>query len=214
LRKRGKAQATCVIRLRPDCKQLLFLYQGGAGRFYMSPLRFLRLSGAKQRSLVMFRDPRANYYHGEIHPGRRGIDQTIESQRQIRDECTQANQLYCSGTSMGAYAALLFGHYLKADVVHAFGAKTLVNRENVHPRIVIPDEHEDLSRLLSNWNGHTRYKLYYSDGYQPDCVEAQRLANCPGVELIPLPGVEHNVFKDVDTRKLLGSLFPPLEESR
>ncbi len=208
---RTDRKAVCVTRLRPGCRQLLFLYQGGAGMFFMPPMRFLRLSGANQRSLSLLRDPGANYYHGNLHPDYPDIATTIERQRELKRQCTDATEYYCTGTSMGGYASILFGHYLEADIVYAFGAQSTVSDRLVDPALAIPAEHRDLSLLLANWNGKTRYRLYFSEEFEPDRTAAQRLAQCPGVELVPVPGKTHNVFKEVGAAKLLRNLFPPLE---
>lgn len=206
---RGKSKDVSITRFRPECRQLLFLYQGGAGMFFMPPMRFLRLSGANKRNLSLLRDPGVSYYHGNLHPDCPEIAATIEQQRQIKQRCSHATEYYCSGTSMGAYAAILFGHYLEADIVYAFGAQTRIPA-TVDPALAIPQEHRDLSLLLAHWNGRTRYRLYYAEGFQPDRDAALRLADCPGVELMPVPGNSHNVFKDINAGKLLRALFPPL----
>jgi hypothetical protein len=210
---RTSRKAVCVTRFRPECKQLLFLYQGGAGMFFIPPMRFLRLTGANKRNLSLLRDPDANYYHGKLHPDYPDIEASIERQRQIKRECAHATEYYCSGTSMGGYASILFGHYLEADIVYAFGAQTRIKPEAVDPALVIPAQHRDLALLLADWNGRTRYHLYYSEGFEPDRTAAERLAHCPGVELFPVPGTSHNVFKDINAGKLLRNLFPPLQES-
>ena len=107
---------------------------------------------------------------------------------------------------------MLFGHYLEADIVYAFGAPSLTNMSRVDPACDIPAPHRDLSLLLANWNGRTHYKIYYSEGYKRDRLAAERMAGCPGVELCPLPGEEHNMFKNIDPAELLTDLFPPLGE--
>ena len=203
-------KAVCVTRVRPGCRQLVFLYQGGAGMFFIPPMRFLRLSGANKRNLSLLRDPGANYYHGNLHDDYPDIETSIERQRQIKRQCAHATEYYCSGTSMGGYASILFGHYLEADIVYAFGAQTQVNPQILDPALNIPAQHMDLALLLANWNGRTRYRMYYAEGFQPDRDAALRLADCPGVELVPVPGTSHNVFRDINPGKLLRTLFPPL----
>lgn len=180
----------------------------------MPPMRFLRYCGANKRNLSLLRDPTANYYHGALNDDCPDIEATIEHQRQIKRQCTQATQYYCSGTSMGAYASILFGHYLEADIVYAFGARSEILDEHVESSVHVPPEHRDLAILLGNWNGRTRYQIYYSEDFERDRLSAERIAHCPGVELFPLPGRTHNVFREINARKLLRNLLPPLEEPR
>ena len=60
----------------------------------------------------------------------------------------------------------------------------------------------------STRNGRTRYRLYYCEGFGPDRDYAENVADCPGVELVPLPGSQHNIFNEVDAEELLTDLFP------
>ena len=188
---------------------MVCLYQGVGQMLFLPPLEFIRLSGASSRNIAMFRDFSSSYFHGYIHPDWPNIDAAIANQRRIVESCTQATELYCAGTSMGAYSAILFGHYLKADIVYAFGAQTRIS-DAVLAGIGggVPPAHRDLALLLSDWNGRTRYRLYYCENFAPDRKAAQSIAHCPGVELQPLPGSDHNMFIHTDPRELLPGLFP------
>jgi hypothetical protein len=211
----GGKQAVCLTRYKRGCNQQVFVYQGAGGRLQMPPMMFLWLSGARRRNLSMFRSNGFNFYHGPIHPDWPDIHTTISKQRQIRDECIDADELYCLGTSMGGYAAMLFGHYLKADIVHAFGAQTHIDMKSAKVADKdVPESHRDLAILLRQWNGRTRYMMYYNEGYEPDRLAAERMAGIEGVELVPLPGNTHNVFKENGRLKMLSDLFPPERESK
>jgi hypothetical protein len=170
---------------------------------------FMRLSGAASRNIAMFRDFSNSYFHDYIHPEWPDIETAIANQKGIIGSCTQPMELFCAGTSTGAYSAMLFGHYLQADIVHAFSAQTLITPKISNDTAIhIPPNHQDLSLLLSDWNGRTRYKMYYARDCEPDRVAAQRMADCPGVELVPLPGSDHNSFIEIDYAELLAGLFP------
>jgi hypothetical protein len=56
--------------------------------------------------------------------------------------------------------------------------------------------------------------MYYNEGYEPDRLAAERMAGIEGVELVPLPGNTHNVFKENGRLKMLSDLFPPERESK
>ena len=110
---------------------------------------------------------------------------------------------------------MLFGHYLKADIVHAFGAQTHIDMKSAKVADKdVPESHRDLAILLRQWNGRTRYMMYYNEGYEPDRLAAERMAGIEGVELVPLPGNTHNVFKENGRLKMLSDLFPPERESK
>jgi alpha-beta hydrolase superfamily lysophospholipase len=189
---------------------MVFIYQGIQGQLFLPPLEFIRLSGAARRNIAMYRDFSRSYFHGHIHPDWPDIETAIANQQRVYDSCAQAEELYTVGTSTGGYCALLFGHYLKADIVYAFASQTAIDRKLLADNIPtgIPPEHRDLSLLLSEWNGRTRYRLYYCEDFGPDRDYAENVAHCPGVELVPLPGSQHNIFNEVDAEKFLTDLFP------
>jgi hypothetical protein len=201
--------AVCITRFVEESSQMVFLYQGIQGQLFLPPLDFIRLSGAAGRNIAMYRDFSRSYFHGRIHPDWPDIETAIANQQRIYDSCLQATELYTLGTSTGGYCSILFGHYLKADIVYAFAAQTAINRRLLaNIPVDLPPEHRDLSLLLSDWNGRTRYRMYYCEGFAEDREAAERVAECPGVELVPLPGSQHNIFNEVDAEELLTGLFP------
>jgi hypothetical protein len=205
----NRQNAVCVTRSKPDSTQMVFLYLGVQGRLFLRPLDFIRLSGAATRNLSMFRDFSNSYFHGYIDSQWTGFDAALRNQRELLNTCPKVTELFCSGTSTGAYAAILFGHYLGAEQVHAFAPKTLIDVERFCRGVEVPAQHRDLSLLLENWNGKTQYFIYYSRDHRHDSGEANRLAACPAVELRPMPGSHHNVMLEIDTEEVLGNLFPP-----
>jgi hypothetical protein len=66
-----------------------------------------------------------------------------------------------------------------------------------------PEQHRDLALLLANHNGHTRYKIFYSEGSRRDREWAERIRSCQGVELCPQPGDSHEVVQEMHKRGLL-----------
>jgi len=202
-------EAVCITRFVEQSSQMIYLYQGGGNMLFLRPLEFIRFSGASSRNIAMFRDFSSSYFHSYIHPDWPDIEAAIANQQRIFDSCTQASELYCAGTSMGAYSAVLFGHYLKADIVYAFAAQTRISDIALsHIRGEMPPAHRDLALLLSEWNGRTRYRMYYCEGFERDRQAAERIAHCQGVELMPLPGNDHNIFLHTDPGELLPGLFP------
>ena len=151
-----------LARPNLNCQQLIYVYQGWMGELFMKPLKFAKYANIWKRNLVMFRDPDRSCYHSNNID----INAEIKWQRQYREDCKHVKELYCTGTSAGGYAAILFGHYLKADAVFALGAFTKLDLDRIldDPKMpnksidqsAIPAAHMDLRKLLNNWNGKTK----------------------------------------------------------
>jgi hypothetical protein len=201
-----------VERLNPKSSQFIQLYQGVDGGLAMKPLQFIAEAKILDRNLTMFRDPLKSFYHGNLSDDMYDIHSHIEWQKSNLAQKPHIDQLFCTGTSAGAYASILFGHYLEADEVHAFGAFTKIPPESldeVKDLPEIPEEHLDLQKLLSNSNGKTQFHLYYSQGHFADYLQNDRMAGLPGVHLHPIPGNLHNVFASPEGKALLPNIFPP-----
>ncbi|MEM1112375.1 MAG: hypothetical protein AAGI11_10750 [Pseudomonadota bacterium] len=198
-----------VTRIVPGSDQMIFLYQGKIGQLFLEPLDFVKLSGARSHNVTMFRDRLASFYHGRLNGRWKNIEATLEGQRQLLSEHSHVTALHCAGTSQGGYAAILFGHHLKARTVHAFAPQTeIISLVTPASLKFFPEPHQDLSRLLSEHNGITEYHLYYAEGNDIDTAHANRIAHCPGVSLHPLPGSSHSPFTHVEPADVLAGLFP------
>ena len=75
----------------------------------------------------------------------------------------------------------------------------------------LAEEHKDLSLLLANWNGVTRYNIYYCEDHEKDRESALSMADCPGVTLHPRPGNIHGVVHVMNEMGELPDLLPPFE---
>jgi hypothetical protein len=98
---------------------------------------------------------------------------------------------------------MVSGHLLRANGVWAFAPPTVLAAPDV------PAEHRDLAVLLARWNGKTSYHVFYNKRCHPDREAAQRLAECPGVELHPEAGNDHLVIKHLIESGRLAGVLPP-----
>jgi hypothetical protein len=217
----GRLQA--IDRPAEKSQQAVFLYTGWLGRLFVDPLTFSRSTGILDRNLVLFNDPDRTAYHGKKNEVEPDIATIIEWQKNYLSERDYIKELYCCGTSSGAYASILFGHHLKADAVYAFGAFTRLDLESfLHEASpyrklthnidlgLFPDDHVDLKLLLTKSNNKTKYHLYFSEDFAEDVEQAERVAACSGVVLHPVPGRTHNIFDSPEGRALVETIFPPL----
>ncbi len=198
---------------RENSRQLYYVFHGMAGGLGMQPLTVLRETGLIRTNLILLKDYYRFFYLAGLNHEITDVDAIIARLRRCREELPHVRQTYCFGPSSGGYAAILFGHYLQADVVYAFAPVTLINLEDLRKYggrkeiEQIPDEHRDLARLLAKHNGRTRYKIFYCEGYARDRAYAEHLRGLPGVELCPQPGSTHNVAQAIHESGRLREIF-------
>ena len=202
-----------IVWPRENSSQLYYVFHGMAGGLGIQPLTVLRESGLIHNNLVLLKDYYRFFYHAGLNPEITDVDAIIARLQRCREELPHVRQTFSCGPSSGGYAAILFGHYLKVDVVYAFAPVTLIDLDDLKrfggctDISRITDEHRDLARLLAKHNGRTRYKIFYCDGHVRDRKYAERLQHLPGVELCPQPGTTHNVIQAIYESGRLGEIF-------
>ena len=202
-----------VVWPREDSSRLYYVFHGMAGGLGIQPLTVLRESGLIRNNLVLLKDYYRFFYQAGLNREITDTDAVIARLRRCREELPHVRQTFCSGPSSGAYAAMLFGHYLEVDVVYAFAPVTSINLDDLKKYgglkdiERIPEHHRDLAHLLAHHNGRTRYKLFYCEGHGRDRKQAARLQHLPGVELHPQPGTTHNVIQAIYESGRLREIF-------
>ena len=209
---RAENRNAARVMIRESSDQLFFVYAGGALGLMINPAVFFSKTRLMERNVVMFRDPRLLHYQ-------MGISETIRSFEDLArwhiDFCSHVKhvrRVFCLGTSMGGYAALLFGHMLGAEEVWAFGPQTHLRGIRRLAGLRIPPERLDLSVLLGHGNGTTKYNIYYNKSNQRDEAHAQRVAHCAGVRTWPLSGRGHGVVGTLLELNQLEQLLPTPSE--
>jgi hypothetical protein len=200
---------TLVTWKREQSARLFFVFQGFAMKIQMDPLAFLRETGLLDDNIVMLGDDQRLYYHGGINEEMPDVAGICSRLAAIREDLPHVQQVNCLGSSAGAYAAILFGHYLKVDTVYAFAPQTLIDPVQLQAATGrtdtwrIPEHHRDLAKVLADYNGTTSYKVFYSERSAQDRSFAERIAECGGVQLEPQPGRSHAVVVEMHKRGLL-----------
>jgi hypothetical protein len=202
-----------VVWPRENSSRLYYVFHGMAGGLGIQPLTVLRDSGLIYNNLILLKDYYRFFYQAGLNREITDVDAIVARLRRCREELPDVRHTFCCGPSSGAYAAILFGHYLEVDVVYAFAPVTVINLEDLKKYggskdiSRITEQHRDLARLLSNHNGRTRYKMFYCDGNVRDRKYAERLQDLPGVELCPQPGTTHNVIQAIYESGRLREVF-------
>jgi hypothetical protein len=202
----GTPQGVTVL-LRRQSDQLFFVYTGVHGGLFTDPQAFFRETRLFERNIVMFRDQFRAFYQMGISPQLNTFDAFLQWQVAFREQQSHIRQVFCIGTSMGGYAALLFGHLMRVDEVWAFSPLTDI-RGRGRALADTPRKHAILRPLLSEWNGRTRYNVVYNASSKIDAARAESIARCGGVTLRPQAGGSgHNVVDDLYSRGELHSIL-------
>jgi hypothetical protein len=202
-----------IVWPRENSTQLYYAFHGMAGGLGIQPLTVLRETGLIHTNLILLKDYYRFFYQAGLNREITNIDAIIARLRRCREELPHVRQTFSFGPSAGGYAAMLFGHYLKVDIVYAFAPVTLINLDDLKKYggrkdvSRITEEHRDLARLLAKHNGRTRYKIFYCEASTRDRTYAEHLQGLPGVELYPQPGHTHNVIQVIYESGRLREIF-------
>ncbi|MFA9271645.1 MAG: alpha/beta fold hydrolase [Baekduiaceae bacterium] len=190
---------------------LVIAYGGIAGRTSAPMFEFFRVTDGMPVQRLMLRDHERSWYHRGV----RGVGDdlpAVEAYVASILEEAKPSRVVMVGASAGGFAAMLFGHRLGADVVHAFAPQTFVDpslrRTRREPRwepetraLLHSGRYDprfgDLAAVLATppAKATTRHHVWYCTSEQPDAVHAAHVAQVPAVQLHALPAGGHVIVK-------------------
>lgn len=208
---------------------LLIAFGGLAGKLGMPAFEFFNLtSRLREINKIFLRDTQRLWYQVGL-PGVGGDPHAIASYLQQYTRHPSTRRVIAIGNSGGGYAALLFGHMLAADDVHAFSPKTFLNPIWRIAALDVPSwrnflqmtrlwsfarrypEFLDLRERLSAAPAqNTQFHIYYSSKHRPDRLQAVRMNQVPGVRLHPFVTRGHDLIRQL---KQSGELSRILERA-
>jgi len=220
------AQQPVLVECGADDSVLLIAFTGFVHRLSMRVYEFFELTQTLGYSRILLRDNHRVWYHHGIDKERRDYPGLI---RYLRGEIDKLNPktILCLGTSAGGYAAIVAGHHLKADYVHAFAPHTFLDvslksclgrfrkayfrwaRLKLLFSKRARREFFDLAELLKNHNGKTVYYVHYCAGAARDAQRVQRLIGLPGVVALPYPCRSHSVPGYLAKRGFIKEILRP-----
>lgn len=203
-----------------DPSVLIIAFSGGAQKLDVPVHEFFETTKTLGYDRILLWDKYYMYYHYGVDRERRDWPGLLKYLKQEIARL-QPKKVLCVGTSSGAYAAIVAGHYLKADFVHAFGPQTKIalDRKGIryarHPihrwrMSVSPRVHRealDLVPLLGQFNGKTRYFVHYGTGHEIDRHFAERIEGLPSVTTLGYPCDAHAIAVFLAKRKFLGHVL-------
>jgi hypothetical protein len=216
---------TVLVEKGEDPSVLVVAFTGFKGGLTMPTFDFLALTKLTRYSRILLLDISRTCYMGGVPPELPDYAALREALRAHIAQLAPQKTIFI-GASSGAYAALLLGHELAADYVHAFSPYTYLDRGNVlkHDdqdslanqadtiaRIeALPADVRpllDLAPILTKHNSKSRYYLHVCRDSSYDMMRAKRLIKCQGVLLIGYPCAGHGVAATLARNNLLGDLL-------
>lgn len=208
-----------------DPRVLVIAFTGFKGGLMMPAFDFFDTTKLTRYSRVLLRDTARTCYLGGVPPKLPDFGALLGFLRNAVAELAP-EKLLCLGASSGAFGALLLGHALKADYVHAFSPFTYVGRAQAQEladadgmdrhgdaisRIeALPDNVKplfDLQAVLARRNGKTRFYIHVCKNSPWDIKRAKRLEQTPGATIIAYPCASHGVAVALARAGLLEDLL-------
>jgi hypothetical protein len=213
----ARPDAHVVFDLSLDSQTLLVLFGGIAGGVSIPVFEFFRVSEGYPSQRVFLRDPRRSWYQLGIP----GVGDSAVAVKSLLDETIDrsgAQRVVMAGASAGGFAAMLFGDWCGADATVAFSPQTFIDARNrertgddrwqeqidaLHGSAGGRDVVLDLLTVLPTRDGKTQHHIHVSTDDRLDMIHAQRMAGCPGVEIVEHVDGGHRLVKTLRDRGLL-----------
>ena len=201
-------RAGAITFVRPASNQLFFVYTGRARGVGVNPIDFFAQTRLLERNVVVLQDRHRAFYHRGVSAAVPSFDALLGWLTAFRDSLPHVRRVFCLGTSVGGYAALLSGHLLGVEQVWAFGPPTVLPDVPSLRGVSVAVERRDLAVALASDNGRTKCEIYYNGHDEADGAAAARIAGCPRVTLWSQPGHDHNVVKTLLETSRLAAVLP------
>lgn len=215
-----RARLPILVEKGESPSVLIIAFTGGQQKLNFPVYQFFETTKTLGCSRILLWDRYYMFYHHGVDRKRRDWPSLLTF---LRGEITrlQPRTVFCIGVSSGGYAAIIAGHYLGADYVHAFGPQTkiAIDREGIRnarfrfnrwrlsfsPRVF--RDALDLVPMLEKFNGKTKFFVHYGSWHKVDREFAQRVAHSPSVVTLGYPINSHGVAVFLAKKRFLDRLF-------
>jgi acyl carrier protein len=218
----GAHNPSVIVKRGDDRRLAIVAFTGGWHQLLgESAFDFMDLTGSLNYSRILLRDPAQSWYLCGLGDHCSDFDGMVRVVRGHLDKLAP-DKVMAIGTSSGGYAALLAGHLLRADYVHAFSPQTYVDPvsikryrdetlgqkngavlQSLYARFGQDAEYLDLARALGGWNGRTRYLLHVCARCETDLRRARHLERVPALTILRYPCAVHNVLVGMAHQRFL-----------
>jgi hypothetical protein len=203
--------ARLTVERGADPGTLVIAFTGFGGRLSMPAFDFLGVTGLLRYSRILLRDASRTLFLGGVPPIAADLAAMLATLRAAHGELAPRRTL-AIGNSGGSHAAILCGHLLGVDTVHAFAPFTnltpshvrsvalegrLQRHGDVADRLeALPADvhrHFDLRNVLAAGNGRTRFHVHACAQSSEEMRRAAHIAGLPGVTVHRHPCSGHGV---------------------
>lgn len=157
-----------------------------------------------QSNKLFIRDDLKTWYNGIIPKVSTSADSMLEYLQPIIEKFSK-NDIIFLGSSMGAYAAILFGIKLEIGKVIAFSPQIVLNPAMPFTPAK-PVKYDDLSKLIMK-NKQTDIDIWFGEGEPIDLYHIHHILNAKNVSFFPIKGAPHNVLYYLKQNLTLHDLF-------
>jgi hypothetical protein len=215
-----KARLPILVERGENPAVLIIAFTGGQQKLNFPVYQFFETTQTLGCSRILLWDRYYMYYHHGVDGKRRDWPSLLDFlKREIAR--LRPEKVFCIGVSSGGYAAMIAGHYLGADYVHAFGPQTkiAVDREGIRKarfrfnrwRLSVSrrvfKEVLDLVPMLQKPNGKTKFFVHYGFRHEVDRKFAERVVGLPSVFTLGYPINSHGVAVFLAKKRLLENLL-------
>jgi hypothetical protein len=201
---------------------LIVAFAGIGPRDRPPSFSFLNAIGELTASKIFVRDPHRAWYHHGV-PGLGDSIDAVASALKDLARASGARRIVTVGTSVGGYAALVFGRLLDAEAVLAFSPPTFLgwsmrlryrNARYLRDRLRLSlsgrldHRYTDLRRLLRTpGRSPLAAQAHYAALDRIDAGYARRIRDVAGITLVPHPCAGHDLVRRLRETGELPSLL-------
>ncbi|TFW14418.1 hypothetical protein EGY25_04290 [Brevundimonas intermedia] len=174
---------------RPGSKKLIVIFSGTGKQG--ARFDFWNVSQQLRCNVLLVNDAKNGWYQDGVRSLGARIDHTA-GDIEVWAERLGCDRIHMTGSSMGAYGAILFGSMLNADVL-AFGADTRLKLTHSRSEKMMPDSVQvrvpDLRPVIAK--SKARIQCLVGEADPLDMIGAAHISSLPQVRVTALRGVDH-----------------------
>jgi TolA-binding protein len=188
-----------LTHLRPGSERLLIYFSSADA----GSIQGVSKLTPYDTSIIFVRDPGRGWYNLPINGFSKDGDDLAERLAN-RIGNFPRHRITTSGSSMGGYAALLFGIKLGVGRVVSIAPQIVLHPDIPHsPKT--PVKYDDLSSLIASKPASTEIDIWYGAESVLDLYNILRVTN--GARLHAIPGAMHNILATLKRRGLMEAFF-------